>query len=543
MCIGSVSVPSLSPPIPEQPAKLPAQPLDQHHRSQQASAPVQQPSLSIFPQPSQRDESYLDISGMGEGPASSLLLDPVSVMINEIQREDPGLWPSLSTLLDELLCVLQGLSERALSLDTRMEARTALAMAARVRVVCTSSATARNLSSSIAAAASKIDFPADKLLRELSKYTENPAAKADSSEEKSMLSANIKARGSLSTSNVEGGEGRDPGSRLHALANRVRMIEADLADDNIPERHMYLMRDLRMRIQEVEKAVSDETAAQQSKWAREREELLRKVSENAELAEQQRRGQSDTMSTMRQRYEDALKNTQESMEQSNQASTQEIERLRDVLSQKEQQIQLQQQLLQQSAAQTMPPPLPVPPVNAVERRASVSQNLTVKAPSPPVPVPTTAAIPTATAPATATADTLNEFLRMQRLVNQSGDQIDQFRQQRQQLEAHYAREVTELKAHFSRYQRAQAEVVRSLEDQLEELHDQNAALQATTEEQQREGAEATGGLGGRLNVNDSLAGGYSLASQVNSLPEAEDVIRKMEFRFRMKSAELDAVLR
>ena len=534
-------MPSLSPPIPEQPAKLPAQPLDKH-RSQQASATVQQPSLPIFPQSSQSDESYVDISGMGEGPAPSLLLDPVSVMINEIQREDPGLWPSLSTLLDELLCVLQGLSERAVSLDTRMEARTALAMAARVRVVCTSSATARNLSSSIAVAASKTDFPADKLLRELSKYTENPAAKADSSEEKSMLSANMKAQGSLGISSVEGGEGRDPGSRLHALANRVRMIEADLADDNIPERHMYLMRDLRMRIQEVEKAVSDETAAQQSKWAREREELLRKVSENVELAEQQRRGQSDTMSTMRQRYEDALKNTQESMEQSNQASTQEIERLREILSQKEQQIQLQQQLLQQNAAQTMPP-LPVPPVNAAERRASVSQNLTVRAPSPPVPVPTTATIPTATAPATATADTLNEFLRMQRLVNQSGDQIDQFRQQRQQLEAHYAREVTELKAHFNRYQRAQTEVVRSLEDQLEELHDQNAALQATTEEQQREGAEATGGLGGHLNVNDSLAGGYSLASQVNSLPEAEDVIRKMEFRFRMKSAELDAVLR
>ena len=534
-------MPSLSPPIPEQPAKLPAQPPGQH-RSQQASAPVQQPSFPIFPQSSQSDESYVDISGMGEGPAPSLLLDPVSVMINEIQREDPGLWPSLSTLLDELLCVLQGLSERALSLDTRMEARTALAMAARVRVVCTSSATARNLSSSIAVAASKTDFPADKLLRELSKYTENPAAKADSSEEKSMLSANMKAQGSLGISSVEGGEGRDPGSRLHALANRVRMIEADLADDNIPERHMYLMRDLRMRIQEVEKAVSDETAAQQSKWAREREELLRKVSENAELAEQQRRGQSDTMSTMRQRYEDALKNTQESMEQSNQASTQEIERLREVLSQKEQQIQLQQQLLQQNAAQTMPP-LPVPPVNAAERRASMAQNLAVRAPSPPVPVPTTATIPTATAPATATADTLNEFLRMQRLVNQSGDQIDQFRQQRQQLEAHYAREVTELKAHFNRYQRAQTEVVRSLEDQLEELHDQNAALQATTEEQQREGAEATGGLGGHLNVNDSLAGGYSLASQVNSLPEAEDVIRKMEFRFRMKSAELDAVLR
>ena len=43
-------------------------------------------------------------------------------------------------------------------------------------------------------------------------------------------------------------------------------------------------------------------------------------------------------------------------------------------------------------------------------------------------------------------------------------------------------------------------------------------------------------------MNDSLAGGQSIASKLNSLVEAEDVVRKMEFKYRIKAAELDAVM-
>ena len=138
---------------------------------------------------------------------------------------------------------------------------------------------------------------------------------------------------------------------------------------------------------------------------------------------------------------------------------------------------------------------------------------------------------------------------MQRLVNDTNDELDYILKQRQQAESNHAREVSELKGHFSRYRRAQAEVVRSLEDQLEDLQEQLASLHAA--------GPATGAshstlgklfptqqnLNQRAAVDDSLAGGPSLASNLSGLQEAEDVIRKMEFKYKVKTAELEAVMR
>jgi hypothetical protein len=280
------------------------------------------------------------------------------------------------------------------------------------------------------------------------------------------------------------------------------------------------MRDLRMRILEVEKALSEEQASQQNQWASERKTLVRQAEENAQLAEQVRAGQSESMSVMRQRYEQALRNAEEALESGTRAATQEVERLQSVIAQQQQLLQLHEQ--RQGAAYQAPQRAESSAPENPTRAVSVPQ----RAATPPIPPP----VP----PANATAQNLNEFLRMQRLVDQTGDHLEHSRQQRQQIEALHAREVTELKTHFSRYRRAQAEVVRSLEDQLEELHDR--ARDAAP-------VPIMPAAGAWLNVNDSLLGGESLASQVNSLPEAEGVIRKMEFKYRLKAAELDAVMR
>ena len=142
---------------------------------------------------------------------------------------------------------------------------------------------------------------------------------------------------------------------------------------------------------------------------------------------------------------------------------------------------------------------------------------------------------------------------MQRLVDQTGDHLENTRQQVHLIEQNHAREVSELKSHFNRFRRAQAEVVRSLEDQLEDLRNESSQQQVLNQQQQpnnRSNVRNTQPFSAAVNntlrqgVDDSLnGGGPSVASQLNSLPEAEDVIRKMEFKYKIKAAELEAVMR
>ncbi len=62
---------------------------------------------------------------------------------------------------------------------------------------------------------------------------------------------------------------------LQKLASRVDTIESDFADDNIPERHLYLLRDLRLRVVEIEKKLTQELEEQRDRWLSERNTLIR----------------------------------------------------------------------------------------------------------------------------------------------------------------------------------------------------------------------------------------------------------------------------
>lgn len=477
-----------------------------------------------------------------------------------MQREDPALWPSLGNLLDELLNVLQGLSDRAGSSDDRYNVRTALAMAARVKVVCSSSPSDRNIPSisagSKAGGAKEPSFHADQLFEELKRYSSD--ARGGASEPQDGRGASSFKSGSSET--------RDHTQHLQSLANRVKMMESDFADDNIPERHLYLMRDLRMRVVEIEKTLTEELHAQQSQWASERAVLVRKAEESASLAAQLQQGQSESMSTMRQRYEDALKSAEEALESNTHAAKSEVARLEQLLAQQTNELREVRAALAAKPTSVEKPQekttrgstvanTAVPAQKAAPAVQAPVQKAPSRASTPPIPlVPVPP--PVTTAPEQhllgVPVDNLNEFLRMQRLVNDTNDELDYILKQRQLAESNHAREVSELKGHFSRYRRAQAEVVRSLEDQLEDLQEQLAGLRAAGASTSGDGGSgnAPGGsfptqlnMVHRAAVDESLAGGPSMANNLSGLCEAEDVIRKMEFKYKMKSAELEAVMR
>lgn len=64
---------------------------------------------------------------------------------------------------------------------------------------------------------------------------------------------------------------------LQGLTNRVKIMELD---GQVPERHLFLLRDLRQRVVDVEAVLTRELETQRRKWSEERTALLRAAQEN-----------------------------------------------------------------------------------------------------------------------------------------------------------------------------------------------------------------------------------------------------------------------
>jgi hypothetical protein len=494
-------------------------------------------------------------------------------VMDDVRSEDASLWPSLGALLDELLSVLHNLSLNERfgsnedgSRDTRLELRTALAMAARIKLVCSTSSNDRNIA--ISAADQKTTFRPEDLFAELQMYSSKFSKKApvglpsdalhnqpigDNRSETSSI--NLKTLARFGTDEPYGTKGRNSGAQsseeendragpLQTIVRRVKMIESDFADDNIPERHLYLLRDLRMRVVELEKSLSDDLMAQRSLWANEKSSLLQKSEEHAELAEHLRKSHSESVATLRQRYEDALKNAEDALESSTRATSQEVGRLQEIIAQQSAQISdLRAQRANETAAlnihQQLPPAPPVPAHAPLHHPTSET----------PVSVQNNSVFVKNVSGPSAGATGLLDFYRMQQLVNQTGDHLDTTRQEVLNREAVHAHDVAELKSHFSRYKAAQAEIVRSLEDQLTDITDKYNELAFSAGKTVGTDASVAGDqlreTISRHALDESLVGGpdASVSMQLKSIPEAEDIVRKLEFRYRLKTSELDAVMR
>jgi hypothetical protein len=115
------------------------------------------------------------------------------------------------------------------------------------------------------------------------------------------------------------------------LVNRMSMLESDFADENIPERHLFLLRDLRQRVIELEKNLVEEFDTQRAAWEREREQLLRASQHRSDETEQLRSGHGKVIDNIRRRYEDALNQSQDAVEMQTATAKEQINRLEELL--------------------------------------------------------------------------------------------------------------------------------------------------------------------------------------------------------------------
>lgn len=268
---------------------------------------------------------------------------------------------------------------------------------------------------------------------------------------------------------------------LRQLVSRMKVIESTIvessADKAVSDRNLFLLRDLRKRVLDLENSLSDQLIAERREWALERDNLIQIANDNMDIVMQFRQEQDDSVSIIKDRYEEALRKSNEALELHTNAAKSEIERLEEII---------RQYAMQVSQLRSKPTETHNSTIDSVNRKESSSESSV----SP-------------------VNNNLEEFLKMQRLLDQTNDDLIRSRQQLSVIEEAHRREVADLKNQFHKYQLIQNEVISSLENQS---------------------------IGNPEDFSSDLFPLLNLA-------DAEDKLRVLGYKYKSKSIELEAALR
>lgn len=393
--------------------------------------------------------------------------------------EDASLWPSLGSLLDELNSCLQHLPARYKSLSNDSFMRTALAMVARLKRALAHGAEGLNLATPV---------------------TDIEIAHSDTESPQSFRTG-------------------DEEPTLRSLLNQVQMVETKFVSEKLPERSIMLLRDLRLRVAEIEQSISTNFEQQKESWENERSSLMQSLHESAALVESLRLSQEEASTGTRKRYEDALIQSQEALEQQTAAATEQLTRMDELLrgSQTQNEHQRQQLLVNSqvefqlqekvSALQTE--------IEALQHSIKMAEGAPVFS-SPPLAAPAPAVLPSVSSATSAQLanSSLEELLKLQRLLERATDDLDTSNRKNRALEEKRLKD---------------AGIIRDLNLKLKKLTEARAKTVSSSKANSAEYAQL-------------LTKGRSPDADEHT-QELEEHLRKIEYRYRSKSAELDAIVK
>ena len=368
-----------------------------------------------------------------------------------VEREDRTLWPSLSNLLEELLTILHELSmddrpADAASNHAQSLVRTAISMAARVKLICASPLALKEWEDGDSSNNSKHLHVVDRSSSSSSSTAINAAAAASTTEDSRVV---------------------DAAHPMRVLIDRVKVVENSFADDNIPDRHLYALRDLRMRMVEVDKKLSADIVHRVHGLTVERDACMLQLQEKSDTIKQMRVQQSEAISKMKQTYDLALKQVQSSHEYDAKVASAEISQLRSQL-----------QIASQNQSKS-----------EMNRKMTVHSNVNdsidsvtrLNSDSEPVLNRETNRLQSQLGPSSPSSSSRphhhhhpsdlkasQEFNRMQRLLNTTSDELEVSRSKVVELEAKYRIDMEELSNQLSSFRQAHDAVVRDLERQIQE---------------------------------------------------------------------------
>ena len=148
-------------------------------------------------------------------------------------------------------------------------------------------------------------------------------------------------------------------------SNPSRQDNNPSSPNNVPERYLFLLRDLRYKVAELQETFGRELAEERDRWAREKAALSARLSQCQAALEELTAERQTAVEAVRTRYERSLQQAAESAESSTAVARQEIGRLEETVRRLSATLQQQQAvnadlLADRRFANPNPNPNPVP---------------------------------------------------------------------------------------------------------------------------------------------------------------------------------------
>lgn len=325
--------------------------------------------------------------------------------------------------------------------------------------------------------------------------------------------------------------GSSPGEdkmNLRSLLEQVQVLETRLSAEKVPESSVVLLRELRSRVSEMESSMREGVDRQQANWEQERKALNQALLESSTLLESLRAGQEEVSSSIRRRYEDALSQAQDALEQQTTAASDHVSKMEEFVRgsqaqsdyQKEQLVILTEQIAMKEASLTQMSAtiksqqaeiLSLQQQSNMERSQIDSISFPITAPHLHVPPPH--------APVVVVSDSklanssLEELIKLQRLLDRTSDDLERSNKRLRDVEDKHAKEIAVL---ISQCNKLKREVSMRAVKTLKPVASDQAAPSSRPVVSKPDANERTRDL--------------------------EEQLRRMDYRFRMKTAELDAIV-
>jgi hypothetical protein len=138
---------------------------------------------------------------------------------------------------------------------------------------------------------------------------------------------------------------------LTSLTKRMKLIENDLMKEEeqfisnsggpgregesnaaIPERYLYLLRDLRYKVNELQEIFSSEYQREKEQWLKEKAYYVTQLNEITVIQEEKEKKSQEIINSLKKQYETTLTQTEDSLENNTKVAKKEIERLEGIIS-------------------------------------------------------------------------------------------------------------------------------------------------------------------------------------------------------------------
>jgi hypothetical protein len=222
----------------------------------------------------------------------------LTVIEKSVVHEDREMWPSVMTIVEELLEQLRILGSRNDAIRVDANLRAAIAMAFRIK-------------------------------------TSLPALEASAGSIISITGGGIS--GHRTTGQHAGDMGSEvtieTSSSLQHLSQQVKRLETDLSEMKVPERHLSILRSLAGQVELLKQATSHEADKRSLDWDDERAALLKEHEHYRQQIHELSVQQRSSAENVKNHYDSALKEAQDALEQQGLATRTHIEHLNEVIHQ------------------------------------------------------------------------------------------------------------------------------------------------------------------------------------------------------------------